>query len=250
MIGNIIGEVFEVMSAGAFASFFTNKLPGIWNALKSGMTHPVVQEWGKRKLAPKGLQDESIFGYLFAKANMGDKKPMLIRVLRQLEDVDHKLGTKFAQNFRLIIALDAIGRGIIDVTQTTDKDGKVTIKKTPGECDKHSGIPILELMARECNTEAEMMQFVIAIGAMQDAPFGTIGEFKHWATEVALPTILSFFDSNANLLGNGITHVTRFVNRQYEERTARAFERDRLRRENGFHWINPILWFQWFIDLR
>lgn len=57
-------------------------------------------------------------------------------------------------------------------------------------------------------------------------------------------------DKVSSTVEDGVSSTTKWVNRQYEERRARAFDRDRQRREHWYHWINPKLLLEWFLDLR
>lgn len=164
-------------------------LANIWGTLKGGMANPTVQEWAKTRLAPKGLDDESVFSFVLAKADMKGKKLELVRVLNQLEATDKVAGTRYVRNFRLIVAMDAIGRGKVKV-EKKDKEGRVVeVKDIPDPTWVHPGLSILELLAEECRSDAEMIQFIMACGAMQDAPFGTLDELKRWAKKAAWPWI-------------------------------------------------------------
>lgn len=57
-------------------------------------------------------------------------------------------------------------------------------------------------------------------------------------------------DSAADKLGAVISSGTDWVERQYEERIARAHVREIQRKANWWNWLNPRLWLEQFIDLR
>jgi len=57
-------------------------------------------------------------------------------------------------------------------------------------------------------------------------------------------------DFTAGKLGDAIYSGTNWVERQYEERIARAEVRSIRRRSNRWNWLNPSLWFEQFMDLR
>ncbi len=188
-IGRILGETLEILTTGAFAGIMVKWIPKIWEAIKGGMTHPVVEEWTKTKLSPKGLDDESVFSFILANADMKNKKIQFIQVMDKLEGADKKNKTKYVQNFRLIVAIDEIGRGSITI-EKKDKDGKVVeVKNIPDPKYVRPGISILESLATECSTDKEMRLFIIATGAMQEAPFGTMNELMNWTSKTACPWI-------------------------------------------------------------
>jgi hypothetical protein len=190
-----IGGFFAEMLAEGVVFSWINK---IWTALKGGMGQAVVQEWMKTKLVPKGLDDESIFTFVLSKANMNkggtNKKTLLIKTLKKLEAADKLNKTHYTKNFRLIVAMDAIGRGTVKV-EKKDKDGKVIeVRNIPDDKYTHPGVSILEILADECGSSAEMIQFIIATGAMQDAPFGTVDEILNWTKKTAWPWISAQYE--------------------------------------------------------
>jgi hypothetical protein len=242
VLRRLFGEGLEVLTTGAFAGLFANWIPKIWKGLAEGIGHPLVKDYiEKRVVNAKGLKDSHLFGYFLSISTMPPAKK------RQIENVFNDIemiNPKFAENARIIIAMDEIGRGNVTVKE---KNGTVTT--TPDPSYKHPGVSILENLAK-CKTDIEIIAAIMAMGAFNEAPNGTLDEIQIWVKKTALPNIIIFFDEAASAIGDGIFTVTKWVDRQYDERIARAFERQRLRRERWYHWVNPFLWLEWFMDLR
>lgn len=239
-IGKIFGETIEALTTGAFAGFFMTWIPKIWESLKGGIAHPVVENWVKTKLTPKGLNEENIFAYTLSESKMKGKKNQFIGVLNQLENDDLAYGTSYVKNFRLIIAIDAIGRGMVEV-KNMDKAGKVvSVTNTPDPNYKRPGQSILESLAKECSTDDEMRLFIIATGAMQDAPFGTMDEMLHWVKKTAWPWISAQYEG----FRNGIISACDSGEKYYLQRELNmdAFDAQPLWRKI----IDPRNWFRRF----
>lgn len=188
-IGNFVSEM---LAEGIIFRWLTK----IWTAFKSGMSNPMVQEFFQKKLIPKGLDDESIFSGILAKADMRGKKKQFVKVLNIMEKDDRLNGSKYIRNFRLIVAIDAVGRNMFIRREKLDANGKVvSVKYSPNPGYVHSGQTILESLAEECNTDAEMIQYIMATGMMQDAPFGTLDELKHWFFSTGWPWFQQQYDT-------------------------------------------------------
>lgn len=176
------GVVFKVISS-------------IWNALK-GQLGSQAGEMIQKRLNEKGrgLADEAVFGKLLAQASISkDKKNMIIDALQQLESADRVNGTCHARAFRMIIALDP-SEG--ETAITTDKDDKKKIVQDPDYI--HPGINILKLIGNICNNPQEAILLMGVVGAMQDAPFGTIDQFTRWLKTAGKQTIINNWQSVAD----------------------------------------------------
>jgi hypothetical protein len=227
MIGRIIGEIFEVLSSGAVAGFFSAWVPKTLNALKGGAAHPLVKDYlEKRVIGAKGLKDSHLFTYFLS----ASKIPIAKR--RQIETVFNFIETinpKYAENARVIIAMDEVGRGTVTVTK---KDGTVTTVPDPKY--KHPGISILQHLA-QCNTDAEMIAAIMAMGAFDEAPNGTLDEIELWFKQVAWPKALGLLGSipaKANAIGNkagdAIFSFNKRIRCEYAERNLRIEARSKM----------------------
>lgn len=198
--------ILKFLSETFAEGFIYNWARKAWNMLFKGATQDTIADIVKKKLEPKGLDDENIFSFIFAKAGIEvSKKLLLEKVLCKLEEADKRNGTKHVRNFRLIVAIDALGPNT-----TTTKDLKGKLVAVPDPAYVRPGITILEEMAKRCTNEEEFTLAIMATGAMQDAPFGTLDEFSFWFKKTAFPEIKkclqSIADSKKDILA-GIAEV-------------------------------------------
>ena len=211
-----IGFLTEAITEGIFFKWLTRA----WRAIVGGAGQEVVQEFIKTGLKPKGLDDENLFSYIFAisKWKGGDPSSgekiaddnrwrMLQKVINDLEYEDFVNGTEYIKHFRLIIAMDAIGRGFITITENGET------KKIPDPDYIRPGISILQDMALFCSTEQEFKAYILMTGAMQDAPFGTPDELRHWTKSVGWPMLLERIEQ----LQQSIQDASAVVENYYQE---------------------------------
>lgn len=57
-------------------------------------------------------------------------------------------------------------------------------------------------------------------------------------------------DSTGDKLGDEIFSLAKWIDCKCDQKLARGFERNRLRKANWINWLNPYLWIQQFMDLR
>ncbi|MFZ2154007.1 MAG: hypothetical protein WAV16_02135 [Candidatus Moraniibacteriota bacterium] len=191
------GFVSEMLAEGVIFGWIKR----IWNSIFSGVGQEVVGNFVKNGLTPKGLDDENIFAYIFAtsqyelvkgkKVLVGTdaKWKMAKKTITKLIEEDSVNGTKYMRNFRMIIALDAIGRGEVTVKVPDPKKPQAAPKLVNKPDPKYvrPGVSILRNMILSCSTEKEFRTYIMLVGAMQNAPFGTLDEMLHWAKAVGLP---------------------------------------------------------------
>jgi hypothetical protein len=150
---------------------------------KKGLLQPEVATYIKDQLKSKGLDDEALFGFelaLTAFGNNNAKKKMFLEALNKLERYDKLFGTRYARNFRLEIALDPIGNPVTKKTKLGKNGKPEEIIEGPDPKYIRPGVKILRDMAKICDTEDDFMAYMMAIGSMQDAPFGKIDETIFW----------------------------------------------------------------------
>ncbi len=196
---------FEKFAGGAMGKYtFLMLINWIFNFLKGNIvSHPIVEKFKistlEKRLKFRGLEDESIFAWIFAKADFGPggsgKKLLFREACNEIESEDRVKGTRNMKNFRMIVALDALGRGVV---KSYDNEGNVV----EAEYDlnyKQPGITILEGLASFCRTKEDWKASIMMVGAMQEAPFGNLNEFEVWAREKAWPAFknaMAIFSSN------------------------------------------------------
>lgn len=173
---------------------FLKFLNGIFSFFKEKVVpHPMVQDFVKatleKRLQFKGLEDESVFSWIFSKADFGPggsgKKILFREACNEIESEDKVNGTRNMKNFRIIIALDALGHGVV---KSYDDQGNV-IKTEFDPSYKQPGITILEGLASTCKTKEDWKASIMMVGAMQEAPFGGLEEFEVWARKKAWPAL-------------------------------------------------------------
>lgn len=192
------GALIEMLTEGVVFRW----LSSIWTALRDGARNEIVQNFVKNKLTPEGLDDENIFSHILSmsKYKDGDKEKGKLRVpkgrwellfetIAKMDNEDYVNKTHYMKNFRIIIAIDAIGRGQVKVSIPDKNDPKKIVKiiEEPDPKYVRAGVSILQDMVLSCSTENEFRSYMLMIGAMQDAPFGTMDEMMQWAKTVGLP---------------------------------------------------------------
>ncbi len=218
-----IGRFFaEATAEGVFFKWLTR----VWRAVIGGVQHEVVQEFVKTGLKPKGLDDESLFSYIFAISKWEKGEPssgkkigdesrwkMLQKVINDLEREDKTNGTEYIKHFRLIIAIDAVGRGFVSIDKKNESGKTASIEKKPDSDYIRPGISILQDMVLFCSTEQEFRDYILMTGAMQDAPFGTLDELKHWAKTAGWPMLAEKLQQ----LQQGIQYSAEIVENYYQD---------------------------------
>ncbi len=234
------GFLTEAITEGVFFRWLTRA----WRAIVGGAGHEVVQEFIKTGLKPKGLDDEHLFSYIFSisKWENGDRSSekkvgskakwkMLQKVINDLEYEDTVNGTEYIKHFRLIIAMDAVGRGFVTVEKKDGSAKTVSAKKIPDPEYIRPGVSILQDMVLSCSTEQEFEAYILMTGVMQDAPFGTLDELNHWAKTIGWPLLLEKIEQ----LQRGIQSASTAVENYYQE-----INNDWERAMSMSWWPNPF----------
>jgi len=217
------GFVSEMLAEGVIFNWIRRA----WSAIFSGVGQEVVSDFVKKGLTPKGLDDENIFAYIFATSQyeLAKGKKVLVgteakwkmakKTIAKLIEEDSENGTKYVRNFRMIIALDAIGRGEVTVKVPDPKKPQAAPKLVSKPDPKYvrPGVSILRDMILSCSTEKEFRTYIMLIGSMQNAPFGTLDEMMHWSKTVGLP----FLHQALVRTGEGIRDASAFIENHYQE---------------------------------
>ncbi|HFC76716.1 MAG TPA: hypothetical protein ENJ27_00610 [Candidatus Moranbacteria bacterium] len=216
------GFLSEAITEGIFFKWLTRA----WRAIVGGAGQEVVQEFIKTGLKPKGLDDEQLFTYIFgiSKYDKGNPDPanrvgdiskwkMLQKVINDLEHEDLINGTEYIKHFRLIIAIDAVGRGFISVDKKDGSGKTVSVEKKPDPDYIRPGVSILQDMVLSCSTEEEFKAYILMTGAMQDAPFGTLDELKHWAKTTGWKMLVDKIEQ----FQQGVQSTSAVVENYYQE---------------------------------
>lgn len=234
------GFVSEMLAEGVIFNWISRS----WRAIFGGVGHEIVQDFIKEKIKPAGLDDENIFAYIFSvskykdgdktKGKFGSKKKWDIfsETLAKMDGEDYNNKTHYLKNFRLIITIDAIGRGCIKTSIPDKNDPKKTTKiiETPDPNYIRPGISILQDMITSCSTENEFRSHILVVGAMQDAPFGTLDEITQWTKTVGFPLLHQAL-VNTN---QGIRDTSAFVENYYQEID------NNWDRARSVSWRNPL----------
>lgn len=232
-----IGFVTEMLAEGVIFEWIKRA----WRAISGGAKHEIVKGFIEKNLVPKGLDDENIFTYIFSiskfkngdksKGNFGTEKQwqLLSGTLVKMDNEDYTNKTHYVKNFRLIVAMDAIGRGYVK-TSIGDKDKETKVIEKPDPNYIRPGVSILQDIVSSCKDENEIRAYIIMAGAMQDAPFGTLDEMKHWAKTVGLP----FLHQVLVKTGQGIRDASVLIESHY-----RGLD-DNWDGAKAMSWRNPI----------
>lgn len=228
MIGNAFNFVATAGLEHAIVKFIIKFAKTLWG--ETGQE--AVVNWVKTKFVPKGLDDESVFGYILSVApykngdvktgekinpDITDKVDLIRNVYATLSQEDIDNNTTYASNARIIIVMDAIGHGFI-TTEQRDADGNIIeIKKEPDPDYFQPGIAIIQDMATVCDTHAKIRNYLLALGVFQDAPFGTLDELRHWAKSVGWPWLANKLDQVQVQLQQKTEQTTTIVQDYYQE---------------------------------
>lgn len=236
----MLGFITEMVSEGIIFDWIKR----VWNAITGGASNQFVQNFIEKRIEPKGLDDENIFAYLFAtskyKVENGQrvmvgteaKWKLLQKIIVKLENEDRQNSTRYVKNFRMIIALDAIGRGDITIKEPDPKNPKTSPKITtkPDPNYVRPGVSILQDMILSCSTEKQFRAYIILIGSMQNAPFGALGEILHWGRTTGIPLIRQAFINTSE----AIINASVIVEHHYQDLD------NNWERARAMSWWNPI----------
>ncbi len=231
----ILREVYDRLSGAIKVILGSAVAVGLFDFLKGIAKEKGAQagvDFIKTLATGKGLGDQAVYAYILGRCNLTlIERNLLIRAIEELRASSEK-ERQIADNFVILVAL----------SDPDPKNGK-----RPGEKIIHGFIHRID----EYPTDAEKIQMikdnVVHIGTDAETK-KKVAIVQKWAIE-AWKKLLPLLDSGVGKVGDGILFVTKKVDRQYEERLARSFERTRRRKANKLNWINPILWLESFIDL-
>jgi hypothetical protein len=213
---------------------------GILDALKNILKEKGFEagtDFIKSLASGKGLENEAIYGLILDSCNLTTiERSFIIRAIQELRTNGTEKEQQAANNFIILVAL-----GVPDVKT----------RKRPGEKIIHGFIHRINEYATDDAKVQMIKDNIIHIGT--DAQVANkISQVQEWALMIweKIKPIGDKIDSGAEKLGDGISSATKWVDRQYDERLARAYLRATRRKANGWNWLNPRLWFEQFIDLR
>ena len=232
----IIRNVYEKLK-GAFKVLIGSAVAvGLADALKG-----IIKDKGIKAAATfieslatgKGLGNEAVYGEILDRLNLKtEQRALLIRASQELRAGTEK-EKQAADNFIILVALG----------NPDPKTGQ-----RPGERIINGFIHRIDEYPDDTAKVKMIKDNIIHIGTDAETK-AKIAVVQKWAIE-AWGKLLPLLDSGAEKIGNGISFVVKKVDRKYDERLARSFERSRRRQENIANWLNPLLWLEWFIDLR